>query len=148
MVLLNLGRIVAGVANLAVVPFREGIVQGIMFLIPPLTFFYLSSHWKTDEEADHADRRCRSRRSRLVFLAFTFVPSLRKDGKMVSAEGPQGRAPRRGQVARGGDDRRGQEGEDGRRRGPRQKAEKKLGDAAGQINSIGQPVDAGKAPEP
>ncbi len=45
-VLLNLGRIVAGVANLAVVPFREGIFQGIMFLIPPLTFVYLSSHWK------------------------------------------------------------------------------------------------------
>ena len=45
-VLLNIGRLIAGVANLVVIPFREGIVQGVTFLIPPFTFFYLNNHWK------------------------------------------------------------------------------------------------------
>ena len=40
-VLLNIGRLVAGLANLVVIPFREGIAQGVFFLIPPFTFFYL-----------------------------------------------------------------------------------------------------------
>jgi hypothetical protein len=44
-VLLNLGRIVAGVANLAVIPFRESPVQGVFFLIPPITFVYLAQNW-------------------------------------------------------------------------------------------------------
>jgi hypothetical protein len=45
-VLLNIGRIVAGVANLVVIPFRESPIQGILFLIPPITFFYLAQNWK------------------------------------------------------------------------------------------------------
>jgi hypothetical protein len=45
-VLLNLGRIVAGVANLAVIPFRESPIQGIFFLIPPITFVYLAQNWQ------------------------------------------------------------------------------------------------------
>jgi hypothetical protein len=44
-VLLNLGRIVAGIANLAVIPFRESPLQGILFLIPPITFLYLYQNW-------------------------------------------------------------------------------------------------------
>jgi hypothetical protein len=44
-IVLNLGRIVAGVANLAVIPFRESPIQGIFFLIPPITFFYLYQNW-------------------------------------------------------------------------------------------------------
>jgi predicted Zn finger-like uncharacterized protein len=44
-VLLNLGRIVAGVANLVVIPFRESPLQGLLFLIPPITFFYLYRNW-------------------------------------------------------------------------------------------------------
>lgn len=44
-VLLNIGRIVAGVANLVVIPFRESPVQGVLFLIPPITFFYLAQNW-------------------------------------------------------------------------------------------------------
>ena len=42
---LSIGRIVAGVANLAVIPFRESPIQGILFLIPPITFVYLSQNW-------------------------------------------------------------------------------------------------------
>jgi hypothetical protein len=44
-VLLNLGRIVAGVANLVVIPFRDSPIQGIFFLIPPITFIYLAQSW-------------------------------------------------------------------------------------------------------
>ena len=42
---LSIGRIVAGVANLAVIPFRESPIQGIFFLIPPITFFYIYQNW-------------------------------------------------------------------------------------------------------
>jgi len=45
-VLLNIGRIVAGAANLVVIPFRDSPIQGLLFLIPPLTFIYLSQHWR------------------------------------------------------------------------------------------------------
>jgi hypothetical protein len=44
-VVLNIGRIAAGVANLAVIPFRESPIQGVLFLIPPITFFYLAQNW-------------------------------------------------------------------------------------------------------
>jgi predicted Zn finger-like uncharacterized protein len=46
-VLLNLGRIAAGLANLVVIPFRESLLRGVLFLIPPLTFVYLARHWST-----------------------------------------------------------------------------------------------------
>ncbi len=42
---LNIGRIVAGVANLVVIPFRDSPIQGILFLIPPLTFIYIAQNW-------------------------------------------------------------------------------------------------------
>jgi len=43
--LLNIGRIAAGLANLVVIPFRESPIQGIRFLIPPITFIYLAQRW-------------------------------------------------------------------------------------------------------
>jgi hypothetical protein len=79
-ILLNVGRIVAGLANLLVIPFREGISQGIMFLIPPLTFVYMKNHWK----------KLKKPTMRvvwpaitivLVILAFTFLPGLHKGGR-------------------------------------------------------------------
>jgi hypothetical protein len=83
-VLLNIGRLVAGVANLVVIPFREGIAQGVAFLIPPVTFFYLNNHWKK--------MRKPTRRVvepvltiGLVVLAFTFIPWLSAGG---SKSGP------------------------------------------------------------
>jgi hypothetical protein len=142
-VLLNIGRIVAGIANLAIVPFREGIFQGIMFLIPPLTFFYLSSHWKLLKKPT----------MRIVgpivtiaavFLAFTFVPTLRKDGKMVNAKDLKNEL--RNEV-------KDLEGEmigevnkaknlDVESLG--KQAEQTIKDAAGKINSVGQPDATGK----
>ena len=44
-IVLNIGRIVAGVANLVVIPFRESPIQGVLFLIPPITFFYMYQNW-------------------------------------------------------------------------------------------------------
>jgi hypothetical protein len=44
-VLLNIGRILAGLANLVVIPFRDSPLQGILFLIPPITFYYLWKNW-------------------------------------------------------------------------------------------------------
>jgi predicted Zn finger-like uncharacterized protein len=44
-VALNIGRFVAGVANLLVIPFRDSPIQGVLFLIPPLTFIYLYKNW-------------------------------------------------------------------------------------------------------
>lgn len=74
-VLLNIGRLVTGLVNLVAVPFREGIAQGILFLIPPMTFVYLSKHWK---KLHRSVKRIiePAITIALVFLAFTFVPSL------------------------------------------------------------------------
>lgn len=74
-VLLNVGRIVSGVANIVVIPFRESPVKGVLFLIPPITFFYMANHW-------NKLRRPTQRvlgpilTIGLVILAFTFIPSL------------------------------------------------------------------------
>ncbi len=35
---LNIGRVVAGIGNLAAIAFRESPMQGVLFLIPPVTF--------------------------------------------------------------------------------------------------------------
>lgn len=74
-VLLNLSRLGAGLFDLGAVAFRDGIAQGVMFLIPPLTFVYLANHW-------HKTHRALKRIIEpvvtigLVVLAFTFIPSL------------------------------------------------------------------------
>jgi hypothetical protein len=79
-VLLNLGRIVAGVANLAVIPFRDSPIQGVFFLIPPLTFIYLSQNW-------HKVKKPVQRivgpivTIALVAAAFVVEPYLRGEGK-------------------------------------------------------------------
>jgi hypothetical protein len=82
-VLLNIGRLVSGLANLVAIPFREGPIQGVLFLIPPLTFLYLYQHWK----------RMRKPVGRivepvftigLVVLAFTFLPSLATEKPVAS----------------------------------------------------------------
>jgi hypothetical protein len=45
-VVLNIGRLLAGLANLVVIPFRESPMQGAFFLIPPLTFIYMYQNWE------------------------------------------------------------------------------------------------------
>lgn len=44
-VLLNLGRLVSGVANLVVIPFRESPLKGVLFFVPPYTLYYLWDNW-------------------------------------------------------------------------------------------------------
>jgi hypothetical protein len=83
-VLLNIGRFFVGLANLVVIPFRDGIIQGILFLIPPFTFFYLAKHWK---KVRKPTRRVvgPALTIGLVILLYTFIPSL-SEGR--SATGP------------------------------------------------------------
>jgi hypothetical protein len=74
-VLLNVGRVISGFANLVAIPFRDGIGQGVSFLIPPLTFVYLARHW-------HKVKKPVRRLIEpvitigLVGLAFVFIPWL------------------------------------------------------------------------
>ena len=49
-VILNVVRLVAGLANLIAIPFRKSPLDGILFLIPPMTFFYISQNWKRMEK--------------------------------------------------------------------------------------------------
>jgi predicted Zn finger-like uncharacterized protein len=79
-VVLNLVRFVVGAANLVVIPFRKNPVEGILFLIPPITFYYLWRHWN----------KLRKPVSRvvgplfalaLVVAAYAFVPGLSRAGR-------------------------------------------------------------------
>lgn len=45
-ILLNIGRIIATMAYLAITPFKESAMQGILFLVPPLTFYFIYKNWK------------------------------------------------------------------------------------------------------
>lgn len=74
-VLLNLTRLVTGFMNLVVIPFRENPVQGVLFLIPPITVWYCVQNWN----------RVRKPVERLmgpaltiglIILAFAFLPFL------------------------------------------------------------------------
>jgi hypothetical protein len=79
-VLLNLGRIVAGLANLVVIPFRESPIQGIFFLIPPITFIYLAQHWN---KVKRPVQRIIGPIVTIGFVALSFVvePYLKGEGK-------------------------------------------------------------------
>ena len=74
-VLLNIGRVVTGFANLVIVPFRESPTQGVLFLIPPFTFMYLHQHWNKVKKPT-----MRVLGPALTILAvvaaFAFIPSL------------------------------------------------------------------------
>jgi DNA-directed RNA polymerase subunit RPC12/RpoP len=78
-VILNVGRFISGFINLAAIPFRDGIDQGVQFLVPPLTFVYLYNHWN---KVKKATRRLVEPilTMGLVALAFTFIPWLAKGG--------------------------------------------------------------------
>jgi hypothetical protein len=79
-VVLNFLRLVVGVANLVVIPFRKSPMQGVLFLIPPLTLVYIWRHWT----------KVRKPVGRvigplvalvLVVAAYTFVPGLSAAGR-------------------------------------------------------------------
>ena len=142
-VLLNIGRIFAGIANLAIVPFREGIFQGILFLIPPLTFFYLASHWKLLKKPTMRIVGPIVTIG-LVFAAFTLIPTLRKDHKLPSV------GNLKDEIRRDLKDLKGEMiGEVAKAKrldveSLGKQAEKTIQDAAGKINSVGQPDATGK----
>lgn len=74
-VVLNLIRLVSLLSQMAVVPFRESFIQGVLFYIPPFTFFVLSKHWKSLKRS--AKKLIEPAVTiLLVFLAFTYVPWL------------------------------------------------------------------------
>jgi hypothetical protein len=87
-VVLNIGRIVSGLANIVAIPFRESPATGVSFLIPPFTFVYMKNHW---------DKMRRPTKRvigpiltiALVVLAFTLIPSL--SGKAASSGNLKGR---------------------------------------------------------
>jgi hypothetical protein len=78
-VLLNLGRLVTGMMNLLAIPFKESPTQGVFFLIPPFTFFYIAQRWnKLKKPLKRVIEPLVT--LLLVFLAFAFLPSLRRSG--------------------------------------------------------------------
>lgn len=48
---LNIGRFWITGFYLVVLPFRDGPLQGVLFFIPPFTFYYLYKHWKRMKKA-------------------------------------------------------------------------------------------------
>ena len=87
-VVLNLGRLVSGLANIIVIPFRESPMKGIVFLIPPFMFFYMSNHWnKLKRPVERVTGPLLT--IGLVVLAFMFIPSL--SGKSVGTDDLKGR---------------------------------------------------------
>jgi hypothetical protein len=90
-VLLNLGRVVAGMANLIAIPFRESPLQGLLFLVPPITLLYLYQNW-------HKVHRPVKRIIGPVFtilmvgLAFAAEPWMRGDEKPTGSVAEQVKA--------------------------------------------------------
>ncbi len=142
-VLLEIARIISGIANLAIVPFRDGISQGIMFLIPPLTFFYLSNHWKLMKKPT---MRIIGPIATIVvvFAAFALVPTLRKDGKLPNAKDLKTEIRTDVKQLEGEIIGKANEAKTLDVEGLGKQAVKTIGDAAKQINSVDQPGSTGK----
>ena len=50
-IVLNIGRLAVNGFYLVILAFRNGPVEGALFFIPPLTFYYLARHWETMKPA-------------------------------------------------------------------------------------------------
>jgi hypothetical protein len=89
---------------MAIVPFEDGPIHGILFFIPPLTFYYLARHWKKLKRS--ALRLIEPAATiLLVVLAFIFVPSLSGSRSASTAAsdrllGPGGKLERKVQEER------------------------------------------------
>jgi hypothetical protein len=81
-VLLNVIQLVAGVANLIAIHFRGNVVRGLLFLIPPVTVYYL---WTGRYRWNKAIHRVTSPVIWLVVViaAYSYIPWLNgsKEGK-------------------------------------------------------------------
>jgi hypothetical protein len=74
-ILVNIGRLAINGFYVAIVPFKIGLRQGILFLIPPFTFYYLFKYWARMKGA--ATRLVGPAIAILaVVLVFVFVPWL------------------------------------------------------------------------
>jgi hypothetical protein len=74
-VVLNLVRLIAGLANLIVIPFEKSPLTGVLFLIPPITFFHIWRHWnKLRKPVKRVVGPAFA--LALVVLAYAFVPGL------------------------------------------------------------------------
>jgi hypothetical protein len=74
-VVLNLVRLIAGLANLIVIPFEKSPLTGVLFLIPPITFFHIWRHWnKLRKPVKRVIGPALA--LALVVLAYAFVPGL------------------------------------------------------------------------
>jgi hypothetical protein len=79
-VVLNLVRLIAGLANLIVIPFEKGPLTGVLFLIPPITFFHIWQHWnKLRKPVKRVVGPAFA--LALVVLAYAFVPGLSRAGR-------------------------------------------------------------------
>jgi len=86
-VLLNIGRIVAGLANILAVPFRDGPATGLLFLVPPFTIKYMIDNWnKLKRPTQRVAVPIMT--IGLVVLAFVFIPSLSGDSKAADRPKP------------------------------------------------------------
>jgi predicted Zn finger-like uncharacterized protein len=74
-VVLNFVRLIAGLANLVVIPFEKNVLTGVLFLIPPFTFVHIWRHWN---KLRNPVRRVIGPAVALglVVLAYAFVPGL------------------------------------------------------------------------
>jgi predicted Zn finger-like uncharacterized protein len=84
-VLANIGRLAINIFYLALVPFRKSPLQGILFLIPPITFYFLFKHWDQMKRVA-AKIPPPALAIGAVILIFTFVPWL--SGSGVPADAP------------------------------------------------------------
>jgi hypothetical protein len=77
---LYLGRLASGLINQAVIHFCESPVKGVLFLVPPLTVYYMAVGWKRMEKAI---RRVvePAVTIAIVVLAFLYIPTLRRGGQ-------------------------------------------------------------------
>lgn len=84
-VLLNIGRVATGVANILAIPFREGPMTGLLFLVPPFTIKYMIDNWK---KLRQPVRRVVGPMLTIaaVALAFVLLPSLSGRGETKSAD--------------------------------------------------------------
>jgi predicted Zn finger-like uncharacterized protein len=78
-VLLNLSRLVTGLFNLVIIPFKDSILRGVLFLIPPFTFLDLYVHRR---QLRKPLRRVLEPAVTIGLVAVTFalLPSLRGGG--------------------------------------------------------------------
>ena len=78
-ILPNIARLAINAFNLAIVPFRVSPIHGVLFFIPPLTFYYLYKYWNLMKQT--ALRVVGPAATILaVVLVFVFVPWLSGGG--------------------------------------------------------------------